>query len=117
MTEINLYCAETPGLKLGPGTLNPLDTTSQTGGTPASSSEVIMFADGFASFDDKRFPKWREWMNHPGTPHIDVIDAAEGLVPLRDSDFACAICAQTENPKAFGTSRQLAGHMMSHRAR
>lgn len=117
MGHVVLYCAETPNLKLGPGTLSPLDTTSQQGGTPASpgSEQVIIFVDGFADVDTAKMPDWEKWVKHPGTPFIEINPEA-GLVPL-DEGFACEKCANTRTPKAFETKRQLAGHMMSHRER
>jgi hypothetical protein len=116
VAHITLYCSESPNLKLGPGTIDPLDTTSQRGGTEASpGDQVIVFFEGFAEFETERFPKWESWVKHSGTPYIEI-NPEGGLVPL-GTGFPCDVCAGTKSPKSFGSARQLAGHMMSHRTR
>ncbi len=56
---ITLICDETPGLKLGPG----------------DPGQLIVFDRGYAEFDEEEYPKWRKWVEAPGTPHIEVIEA------------------------------------------
>jgi len=95
MAEITVFCAETAGLKLGPGV-----------GGIQKPGELIVFASGYASFDVKDFPDWRSWL--VGAPLIEVLD--EGEVAPEDAEFVCPTCG-----KAFETKAKLSGHRMSHR--
>lgn len=94
MAEITLYCPEPSGLKLGPG---------------SSPIELIVFSKGFATFDEEDFPLWRDWVNAPGTPYIEVLDADSQLVPPSADAHVCGVC-----DKAFATKPALRGHLMSH---
>jgi hypothetical protein len=93
-----LYCAETPNLKLGPG-------------TKAGDPDVIVFEDGYAevSPDDPLFKAKMSWLVHPGTPYIRILDDNEIPNTTADAVF-CPECG-----KPFATDKQLNGHLMSHR--
>lgn len=96
MAQITLYCPETPGLKLGPGTIG------QEGSVPGS---VIVFRDGYATFEADEYPEWARWAFAPGSPTIRVLEgdeAAEGAT--------CPECGKT-----FKSDRALNGHLLSHR--
>jgi hypothetical protein len=96
--QITLICDETPGLKLGPGF-----------GSSPEPGTVIVFRNATATFDAKDFPKWEEWVNAPGTPHIEVV-ADDGQVSVSSGvGFECPTCG-----KSFGTQKQLNGHRMHH---
>lgn len=88
--QITLYCPETPGLKLGPG------------------SEII-FTDGYAVFDSDDFPDWPVWRLHPGTPPITILD--EDAATSGDGSFQCPKC----DKPPFATQKGLNGHLLSHR--
>lgn len=98
MSEITVYCEDAKGLKLGPG----------EGLTPIP-GELIVFTDGYATFEESDYPEWREWQFAVGTPHLEVL--SEGEVAADDAaEFVCATCG-----KAFETKNKLNGHRMSHR--
>ncbi len=103
MAEVTLYCEETPGLKLGPGT-----TSSFADDRPAG--DVIVFRDGFATFEAKDYPDWERWVRAPGTPTIRVVDVAAGEAVSADTAVECPVCG-----KQFATERALNGHLLSHR--
>jgi hypothetical protein len=91
---INLYCRETPGLKLGPGEKGD-----------------IIFLQGYATFDEDDFPDWQTWVAHPGTPAIEVLDTGEAATFAGLDEFQCPDC---EKPP-FKSSKALNGHRLSHR--
>ena len=95
MTVI-LYCKDTPELKLGPGSPDSPDT--------------IIFRQGFAEIDELT-PEIARRIVHPGTPHIEILEASEGRVPETTPDaWACPACGKT-----FGTDKQGKMHLLSHR--
>lgn len=96
MAQVTLYCQETPGLKLGPGTIG------QEGSVPGS---VIVFADGYATFDPTEYPDWARWAFAPGSPYIRVLEGDEA-----PDGVDCPECGKT-----FKTDRALNGHLMSHK--
>lgn len=98
MAQITLVCLETPGLKLGPGL-----------GLQNVPGELIVFSDGYASFDEADFPQWLEWRFAVGTPFIEVLDEGE-VAATPDAEFVCPSCG-----KAFATKQKLNGHRMSHK--
>lgn len=109
--QITLYCEDTPGLKLGPGTTEPQLVTKFAGDpTPPAVGDVIVFRNGFATFDDAAFPSWEMWVHAFGTPYIRVIDADAGETVPTDDSAACPVCG-----KAFESTRKLNGHLMSHK--
>lgn len=115
MAHMILYCAESPNLKLGPGTIDPVDTTWLPGGTPASPpNQVLVFFKGFAEFDTERFPDWEKWVKHPGTPYISIEGSSTDLAEVGEG-FPCEICAGTRTPRWFATKQKLSGHMLQHR--
>jgi hypothetical protein len=93
--QVTLYCKEPRGLKLGPGTLD---------------GEFIPFKDGFATFDAAQFPEWESWVNHPGTPHIEILPGNEAQVADTTPDaHVCPECG-----RAFASAFALTGHLRSH---
>jgi hypothetical protein len=95
---VTLYCAETPNLKLGPG-VKPGDP------------DIIEFRDGYAEIapDDPLFAAKLAWVGHPSNPLIRVLDTDE--TPLNDPNAVfCPECG-----KAFGSDKQLNGHLIQHR--
>lgn len=96
MGLVTLYCDETKGLKLGPGSAD----AAEAGKSP----EVIVFQDGFATFDEKEYPDWQEWIHAPGTPFIRV--ASDGEAP---SGVECPICH-----RYFKTQFALNSHINTH---
>jgi hypothetical protein len=95
MSEIILFCPEAEGLKLGPS---------------PKPGEYIAFRDGWARFDPATFPEWETWVNHPGTPRIEVLPSDTEQVPAGAvNSFACPVC-----DKAFGSNFALTGHLRSH---
>lgn len=103
MSQITLFCEETPGLKLGPGT-----TSSFADGRPPG--DVIVFFRGFATFEADDYPDWERWVRAPGTPYIRVVDVEAGEATSADAGVACPICS-----KPFATEKSLNGHLLSHR--
>ena len=97
--QISLYCEETPGLKLGTG------NTSSINEVPAG--DVIVFRDGFATFDASEFPDWERWIKAPGTPFIRVLD--EGDATVAEGASECPVCGRLLKSE-FG----LTGHLRSH---
>lgn len=97
--QITLYCEEARGLRLGPGIGN-----IQTPG------QVIVFQEGFASFDDRDFPDYQAWF--AGAPHIEILEADSGRVA--GSDSAEFVCERHDPPKAFKNQKALNGHLLSH---
>lgn len=112
MSQITLYCKESPSLKLGPGTtqVQPLPVAEDERTRPAPEvGDCIVFFEGFATFDPALLPDWEKWVNHPGTPYIEVLgDNSEGQVP-DGAGVACDVCH-----KSFATQPQLRGHMLGH---
>lgn len=108
--QIVLYCQETPGLRLGPGV--SLGTLPVRGEEDLQAAGQIEFLAGFATFDEDTYPLWETWVRHPGTPHIEVLEADAGQVPEgTPSAFPCPVgCGKT-----FATRKQLNGHLMSHK--
>jgi len=94
VTTINLYCRETPGLKLGP-----------------SDKGDILFSLGYATFEESDFPEWRSWIAHPGTPSIEVLDAGDSATFGGLDEFQCPDC----NHPPFKSAKALNGHRLSHR--
>jgi len=99
--QVTLFCEETPGLKLGPG------NTSTILDLPAGN--VIVFVDGFATFDPAEFPDWERWSKASGTPHIRVVDESSGEATTADEGVPCPICGKT-----FKSDFGLNGHLRSH---
>jgi len=99
--EVTLYCQETPSLKLGPG------STGDTG--QSVPGQVIVFAHGFATFDEGEFPDWERWVDAPGTPTIRVVDAASGEATEAEGAVTCPVCG-----KAFKSDFALNSHLRSH---
>ena len=97
MAQITAYCDEAHGLRLGPGTGN-----IQTPG------QVIVFQDGYATFDEHDFPDWKRWL--AGAPHIEILDDSAGEIPATTAEHVCSTCG-----KGFTTKAKLNGHRMSHR--
>lgn len=104
--QITLYCQETPGLKLGPG------TTSSFNDEPAGN--VIVFSDGFATFDPETFPEWERWITATGTPHIRVVDGAKGEATDAGSAIPCPIPGCDG---AFSKEIALNSHLRAHARR
>lgn len=97
MSQITLACLETPNLKLGPGL-----------GTVSTPGDLIVFTNGYATFESDDYPDWVEWQLHPGSPFIEVLDAGE--IAATDPDaIVCPTCG-----KAFATKKALNGHRLSH---
>jgi hypothetical protein len=97
---VTLFCKDAPGLKLGPGLPN--------------SDRVITFANGYADVaeDDPLFAEKLSWINGPGCPHIEVMEADEAKTTDPDA-FACPVC-----DKAFGTKKARDMHQIAaHRNR
>lgn len=99
--QIALYCEETPGLKLGTG------NTASINDTPAG--DVIVFRDGFATFEEREFPDWGKWIKAPGTPHIRVLDEASGDAMVAEGAVECPECGRLLKSE-FG----LTGHLRTH---
>lgn len=104
MAKITAYCAEAQGLRLGPG----------LGNTPIP-GELIVFQEGYATFEESDYPNWEEWRR--GAPFIEILDSGAGEVPaIGDAEFVCDIeDGKHDGPKAFATKAALNGHKMSHR--
>lgn len=100
MSQITLVCLETPGLKLGPG-----EGLIQTPGS------LIVFTNGYATFDSEDFPDWVEWQYAIGTPFIEVLDEGE-VAATPEAEFVCPSCG-----KAFASKQKLNGHRMSHKTK
>lgn len=98
MSLVTAYCHEAHGLKLGPGT-----------GQVNIPGELIVFRDGYATFDTAEYPDFPKWL--VGAPPIRVLDSAEGEVAAGDG-VECPVCG-----KGFATEKQLNGHLISHRPR
>jgi hypothetical protein len=98
MARITVYCNEAKGLKLGPG----LGIVSVPG-------DLIVFEDGYATFEEKDYPHWQEWRFAVGTPFLEVLDEGE-VAATPEAEFVCPNCG-----KAFATKNKLNGHRMSHR--
>jgi hypothetical protein len=119
MSQITLYSPEAPDLKLGPGTIDMQMTDPEDGGAPVDPGRaVIVFVQGFATFDpddpEKPWLKdWRKWVNHPGTPYIEILDTTDELVPVGEG-FDCPQCADTKAPRSFPTKKALAMHLYNH---
>ncbi|HEY6014505.1 MAG TPA: C2H2-type zinc finger protein [Candidatus Limnocylindrales bacterium] len=97
MAIVTAYCHEAHGLKLGPGT-GQVDIPGQ----------LIVFRDGYATFDTADYPDFERWL--VGAPPIRILDSAEGEVAADDAEFKCPVCG-----KGFKTEKQLNGHLMSHK--
>lgn len=109
---ITLHCEETPGLKLGPGVVQTVRTVQLPGDTePLVAGDVIVFSNGFATFDADEFPDWERWVRSAGTPAIRVIDEAAGEATGAETEtpVECPICQRT-----FKTEFGLKGHLRSH---
>jgi len=95
MSKMLLFCPETPGLTLGPSEI------------PA---ETIKFKAGWATFDSDDFPEWETWVNHPGTPRIEVIPSdSDEVAPAAVDAHICPVCG-----KGFKPEIAKKGHMRSH---
>lgn len=95
-----LFCKGTPGLKLGPGL--------------PGSDRVIMFVNGYADVDesDPFFDEKMSWLNGPGCPHIEIMEADEAKTTDPDA-FLCPVC-----DKAFVTKKARDMHQLgAHRAK
>jgi len=95
-TIVTAYCEDAKGLKLGPG----------LGGEQKAGS-LIVFRDGYATFDLEDFPDFHKWL--VGAPTIEILDE-DGEVPAVGAEFVCPV-----EGKAFATKKALNGHRMSHR--
>jgi hypothetical protein len=96
---INLYCAETPGLKLGTGSASTINEV------PAG--DVIVFRDGYAVFDADEFPDWERWVAAPGTPTIRILDEAEATSAV--GAVECPTCG-----RSFKSEFGLNSHLRTH---
>lgn len=99
--QIALYCEETPGLKLGTG------NTTSINEVPAG--DVIVFRDGFATFDAADFPDWEKWVKAPGTPHIRVLDEASDDATVAEGAIECPECGRLLKSE-FGLTSHLRTH-------
>lgn len=98
--QITLYCEEAQGLRLGPGF-----------GNIAIPGQLLVFQEGYATFDEAEYPDWRDWLR--GAPHIELLDEAAGEAGSGDiAAVACPKCG-----KGFKTQKALNGHMMGHAPR
>lgn len=110
MAHITLYCEETPGLKLGPGITATVRTTAEDGDpAPLVPGDVIVFRDGFASFDEAEFPLWQRWVNAPGTPFIRVVDEGAGEAVEAAGSVECPVCGRLLKSE-FGLKSHLKTH-------
>ena len=91
---VTLYCKEPAGLKLGPS---------------ATPGEFIEFKNSWATFEEKDFPDWEKWVNHPGTPPIEVLPEDSDEVPPSADAVECPECG-----RAFAHKGALTGHLRSH---
>jgi len=96
MAQITLYCGEAHALKLGPGV-----------GLTQTPGQLIVFERNHATFDEKDFPDWRDWL--AGAPFIEVLEGDE-IAPDSPDAHVCPTCG-----KAFPSKAKLNGHRMSHR--
>lgn len=110
MGTISLYCEETPELKLGPGTTGAWPGLD--GRPDRTPGNVIVFARGFAEFDEQDYPDWKAWVAAPGTPYIRVIDESTGEGLAGDAPHICLI-----DGRPFKSELALNGHMRSHTAK
>jgi hypothetical protein len=95
---VTAYCDEARGLKLGPGL-----------GYVQTPGELIVFTNGYATFDTADFPDFAKWL--VGAPPIEILDESAGEVAATDgAEFVCSTCG-----KAFATKAKLNGHRMTHR--
>jgi hypothetical protein len=119
-------CLETPELKLGPGTVNNWPdepATMGVGGAIVPGREghragvgVLAFARGFCTFDENekdkagnlKYEGWEEWIRAPGTPHIEILNADDG-VGLSGEGFICPI-----DGLPFKAAIGLNSHMRKH---
>lgn len=99
---VTLYCPEVSELKLGPG-INATDP------------DIVVFAGHYAEIepDDPLLETKLSWLAHPGTPFIRVLDDDEA--PATVGAVTCPICAEQGITKAFGSDKQLNGHLLHHR--
>jgi hypothetical protein len=97
MSIVTAYCDEAKGLKLGPGL-----------GADQKAGSLIVFRDGYATFDSAEFPDFDKW--RVGAPTIEILDEAAGEVPAAGAAFICSACG-----KAFVSKKALNGHRLSHR--
>lgn len=112
MAIISLYCEETPRLKLGPGITSRVRTTpDEHGNQPLEPGDVIVFSDGFATFDSAEYPDWEQWVHAPGSPTIRVLSSDEGASETGET-FACPVDGCDKGP--FKTEFGLKGHLRSH---
>jgi len=95
---VTAYCDEAKGLKLGPGL-----------GYAQDPGKLIVFRDGYATFDLEEFPEFERW--RIGAPPIDILDESAGEIAATETaEFVCGV-----EGRAFATKRALNGHRMSHR--
>jgi hypothetical protein len=100
VAKITLYCKDSNGMTLGPGN--------------KGTDRVIQFTDHYADIDedDPLFAEKMSWINTPGCPRIEVMEADEAKVTDPDA-FTCPVCA-----KAFGTKKARDMHQIAaHRNR
>jgi hypothetical protein len=95
MSIVTAYCDEAKGLKLGPGT-----------GAEQKRGELIVFTNGYATFDTADFPDFDRW--RIGAPPIEILDESAGEVA--ESEFVCPV-----EGKAFANKKALNAHRLSHR--
>jgi hypothetical protein len=95
---VTLFCADTPGLHLGPGL--------------PGSNDVIDFAGGYAELDtdDPDFARKISWVNSFGSPYIRILDTGE-VPDTTPGSVTCPVCGAN-----FGTDKSLNGHILgAHR--
>jgi hypothetical protein len=113
--SVTLYCHETPGLKLGPGTAAyNWDEDAREKSRSEEDNWFLQFVDGFVTIPELT-PKIAAAIKHPGTPHIIVAEEGQVAVNAPGDTFPCPVCAETEKPRVFASQRALGGHLMSHR--
>lgn len=107
---ITLYCHEAPGLKLGPGIAIHTPPAPDDANAGRVVRGHIEFVRGFATFEPADFPAWREWVEHPGTPPIEIVDDGSGFVPDgTPGAHVCGVCG-----RSFAAKIALTGHLRSH---
>jgi hypothetical protein len=109
--QITLFCEETPGLKLGPGTTSSFSHQRENTGdwVDHQAGDVIVFQDGYATFEESHFPEWADWIKTPGTPVIRIVDEGAGEATSAQGAVDCPVCG-----RSFKGDFALNGHLRSH---
>lgn len=73
----------------------------------------IKFHDRFAVIETDDFPLWKEWVDYPRTPHIEVIPEDE--IAASDPDaLICPECALAGETRAFKNALGYRSHLAAH---